>query len=110
MGDSYTAGPGAGELEDPDNDKGCVRSLGSYGPQLESDWLYTGENDLNFIACTGARTWNVIEDQLDQISSDPEPDFVVMTIGGNDVGFSKIAKACLIGLWGSGDCDEKIAE
>ncbi|KAK2760199.1 hypothetical protein FQN54_002266 [Arachnomyces sp. PD_36] len=110
MGDSYTAGPGAGELWDPGADKKCVRSAGSYAPQLESDWLYNGEEKMNFIACTGARTYNVIEDQLQKIDSDPAPDLVVMTIGGNDVGFSKIAKACLIGLWGSGDCDEKIAE
>lgn len=110
MGDSYTAGPGAGELVDPEGDNKCRRSEGSYAHQLRLDWPYNGEQDPNFIACTGARTYNVIDNQLDQIGSDPAPDLVVMTIGGNDVGFSSIAKACLVGLWGSGNCDEKIEE
>jgi lysophospholipase L1-like esterase len=65
---------------------------------------------LNFLACTGAVTDTVLSDQLSEISSDPSPDFVVMTLGGNDIGFSKIAKACLVGLIGAGDCDDKIAE
>ena len=109
LGDSYTAGPGAGNL-DPSNSGDCVRSLGSYAPQLSSDWLYNGGNQLNFLACTGAVTDNVASDQLPEISSDPPPDFVVMTLGGNDIGFSKIAKACLIGLITAGNCDDKIAE
>ena len=108
LGDSYTAGPGAGDL-DPSDQGDCVRSVGSYGPQLQSDWIYTDENELNFLACTGAKTGGVLSNQLPEMSSDPPPDFAVITIGGNDIGFSKIVKACLIGLVGAGDCDDKIA-
>ena len=38
MGDSYTAGPGAGSLHES-NKGDCMRSVGSYGPQLQDDWL-----------------------------------------------------------------------
>ena len=93
-----------------DDDDDCRRSAGSYAPQLHSDWLYDGEDEFNFIACTGDKTGDVINNQLDQISSDPEPDLVLMTIGGNDIAFSTIVKACLVGIWFSGGCDEKINE
>lgn len=109
LGDSYTAGPGAGD-EHPSNEGECFRSTGSYAPQLQADWIYSGENQLNFLACTGAVTDTVLKDQLPEVNSDPPPDVVVMTLGGNDIGFAKIAKACLVGLLGSGKCDDKIAE
>jgi len=35
-------------------------------------------------------------------------DLVVLTIGGNDVGFGKIIKSCLMNLIGSGNCDDRI--
>lgn len=109
MGDSYTAGPGAGDL-DPSNSGDCVRSVGSYGPQLQNDWIYTGASQLSFLACTGAVTDDVLNTQIPEVSSDPPPDLVLITIGGNDIGFSKIAKACLVGLIGSGNCDDKIQQ
>lgn len=109
LGDSYTAGPGAGDL-DPSNSGECFRSTGSYGPQLSKDWLYDGTNKFNFLACTGAISDDVLNTQLGEIGSDPAPDFVMMTLGGNDIGFAKIAKACLVGLVGAGNCDDKIAE
>lgn len=109
MGDSYTAGPGAGGL-DPSNSGDCVRSVGSYGPQLQNDWIYTGASQLTFLACTGAITDDVLNTQIPEISSDPPPDLVLITIGGNDIGFSKIAKSCLVGLIGSGNCDDIIQE
>lgn len=109
LGDSYTAGPGAGDL-DGSNQGDCVRSVGSYAVQLQQDWVYTSANDFTFLACTGAKTSGVLTNQLPEISSDPSLDLVVLTIGGNDIGFSKIAKACLVGLTNAGDCDERIAQ
>ena len=102
MGDSCTAGPGAGDL-DPSNDANCVRSVGSYGPQLENDWIYTSASKLKFLACTGAVTNDVLKKQMPDLSSDSPPDLVLITIGGNDIGFGEIAKACLIGLIRSGN-------
>ena len=112
IGDSYTAGPGAGE-PDPGDSDGCVRSVGSYATQLQGDWPYNGDSNdhpLDVIACTGDKTSDVIKTQLLKLPSDPAKDLVVLTLGGNDIGFSKIAKACIIGLIGAGDCDDKIIE
>ena len=107
LGDSYTAGPGAGAL-DPSNSGKCSRSQGSYGRQLSQDWLYDTGNDLTFLACTGDVTDDFIKNQLPEVSSDPAPDLAILTIGGNDIGFSKIAKSCLVGLLGQDPCDDLI--
>ena len=106
IGDSYTAGPDAGVLYDrkPDN-KECKRFTGSYAPQIDDDWMYTQSGNLNFNPCTGAVMDNVINTQIPAISTDPQPDLVVLTIGGNDVGFGKIAKSCLVGLRHTEDCE-----
>ena len=109
LGDSYTAGPGAGTL-DPSNGGECSRSNGSYGPQLSKDWPYTGGNNFTFAACSGAETPDVINNQIPTISADNPPDLVVLTIGGNDVLFGKIIKSCLVNLIGSGSCDDLINE
>lgn len=112
MGDSYTAGPGAGTAwdEDPDpND--CYRSTGSYVPQLNTDFPFNGGNKYQFIACTGAKTPDVLDTQIELIVDDPPPDFAVLTLGGNDIGFSDILKACLLKPGGpiSADCDDTLA-
>lgn len=107
IGDSYTAGPGAGD-PDPSNEGKCMRSTGSYAPQLQTDWPYTGDHEIKFLACTAAKTPQVLDNQIPAIRNDPARDVVVLTIGGNDVGFSKIIKSCLMNLIGSGNCDDKI--
>ncbi|KAG8531788.1 uncharacterized protein KY384_003424 [Bacidia gigantensis] len=107
MGDSYTAGPGAGGLH-PSNKGKCVRSLGSYGPQLQDDWVYNQPNDLTFLACTGDITDDLIKTQLPEISSEPPSDLTILTIGGNDIGFANIAESCLVGRIGTEDCDSLI--
>ena len=103
LGDSYTAGPGAGGL-DPSNKGKCARSQGAYEPQLHSDWLYDTSNEAHFLACTGDKTPKFIKEQLPAIDSEPPPDLAILTIGGNDIGFSKIAKTCLVGLTKHPDC------
>ena len=107
MGHSCTAGPGAGAL-DPSNSGKLVRSQGSYGPQLQEDWLYDTDNKVNFLACTGDITDDFIKNQLPAVSSDPAPDLAILTVGGNDIGSSKIAKSCLVDLLGQPDCDDLI--
>jgi len=107
LGDSYTAGPGAGQF-DPSDDGKCARSNGSYAPQLQKDWPYSGDRVFNFTACSGAKTPQVLEKQIPTISNEPALDLVVLTIGGNDVGFGKIIKSCLMNLIGSGNCDDRI--
>ena len=110
-GDSYTAGPGAGnafdELPDPNN---CYRSTGSYVVQLSQNFPFDSGNKYQFIACTGDKTQDFLNVQVDLISTDPPPDFLIMSLGGNDVGFSDIVKACLLKPGGpvSADCDTTV--
>ena len=110
MGDSYTAGPGAGNF-DRSNDGKCARHEGSYARQMENDWLYEGSHFLNFIACSGAVSQDVLDLQVPAMGpKHSKPDLVMMTVGGNDIGFGNIAKACLVGLIWVGSCDNVIAE
>ncbi|KAG8525317.1 uncharacterized protein KY384_008961 [Bacidia gigantensis] len=91
LGDSYTASPGTGE----DLHVGCARNVGSYVVQLENDFPFTETNDVDFIACSGYVANDVLEKTIPDIKQD-SADFMVMSLGGNDIGFSKIAIYCLI--------------
>ena len=65
-----------------------------------------------FIACTNDKTQEVLDAQIDLINTDPRSDFAVLTLGGNDIGFLDIIKACLLKLGGptSADYDETVAD
>lgn len=99
MGDSYSSGEGTFTYEDvpagvsPD----CHRSASTYlAPQLEP-------GDLINLACSGAVTWDFLDAgragtprqllQLEQVA--PAPSAVVMTLGGNDIGFADIIADCV---------------
>lgn len=107
IGDSYTAGPGAGE--DYDSDKKCKRNRGSYAVQLESDFPFTSTNDLDFVACSGYVATDTLNKTVPALRQN-WADFMVMTLGGNDIKFSEIAIDCLVrpGLI-SRSCDETIS-
>ena len=108
LGDSYTAGPGTGE--DYDEDKACARNVGSYAVQLENEFPFNVTENLDFIACSGYTS----ADSLIQVRDVVEQgwaDFMVMTLGGNDIGFSSIAKECLVKAeFFPGDCDVTLAK
>jgi lysophospholipase L1-like esterase len=88
LGDSYSSGTGTGEYFDEE----CLRSAKAY-PQL----LATGLNaDLDFEACSGATTNDLLTKQLGSL--DAETDIVTVTIGGNDIGWADAIKACLTPL------------
>ncbi|KAL2782956.1 SGNH hydrolase-type esterase domain-containing protein [Aspergillus keveii] len=110
MGDSYSAGIGAGnrlqaDVYDP-ADK-CRRNDGAYSYQL-----WQREPDLRpprnfaFISCSGAETKHMLSDrgefgrppQLEILQTQVNQPYAwgTLSIGGNDVGFSNIAKYCLI--------------
>ncbi|MCQ1580857.1 GDSL-type esterase/lipase family protein [Streptomyces parvus] len=65
-----------------------------------------GNVDLSFIACSGARTYNVTPGgdsqygnslpQMDLGYLDQNTDIVTISIGGNDARFSDIIKACIV--------------
>jgi len=101
MGDSYSAGNGAGSYEGP---RGCRRSPGhNYGgtfTQLVSQRPYGQQAEVTVVACSGATTSAFASNQgdrdpqLDAVT--PDADVVFLTIGGNDLKFASIVQYCLI--------------
>lgn len=86
LGDSYSSGLGAPPY---DLDGICQRSSQSYPSQWAAEHHPAS---LTFLACSGARTTDVL---LRQIPAIPRgTDLVTITIGGNDVGFSPVVQTC----------------
>lgn len=86
LGDSYSAGVGAGS-----NSGSCDRSPNAYSQ------LWTNANapsSFTFVACSGATTSDVISSQLSALSSSTT--LVSITIGGNDVGFADVMEDCVL--------------
>ncbi|KAI4238686.1 MAG: hypothetical protein LQ349_000929 [Xanthoria aureola] len=108
LGDSYTAGPGTGE--NYDEDKGCARNVGSYAVQLKRGFPFNVTDSFDFIACSGYTSADSLIQARDVI--EPErADFMVITLGGNDIGFSSIAAECLVKAeFLPGDCDVTLAK
>jgi lysophospholipase L1-like esterase len=113
FGDSYSSGEGALDADnyEDNTDKdtggnGCRRASTAY-PHLVAGDAWTPDS-LDFVACSGARTWHFVEAQAPdhenvqdaqfeeaQLSTDVE--LVTLTIGGNDAGFSEVIKKCIAG-------------
>lgn len=109
LGDSYSSGEGTGEYltlpaADPsltDDQSLCHRSTLSYGVTVFSD------ESTDLIACSGAVAVDLanpqkdrgeIPSQISQLKALPEaPSAVLLTLGGNDIGFSHIVQRCFFG-------------
>lgn len=97
MGDSYSAGVGTFNYDSTSG--GCLRSPNSYVSYVTSQHSTMGTP--NFVACGGATTADLYGQnpsaveprQLNALTNDTQ--HVTMTIGGNDVGFSKVMEACV---------------
>lgn len=88
LGDSYAAGVGA------DHEQGtCFRSSGSYPLLVAADLGLSLEQR----ACIGATVSDVIDLQLDALSSRTR--LVTISVGGNDIGFVKVLSACAAPAW-----------
>ncbi|MFC4020229.1 SGNH/GDSL hydrolase family protein [Micromonospora sp. GCM10011542] len=88
LGDSYSSGVGAG----PYDWSGCLRSQKSYAPL----WAAAhGVTSFSFPACGGAVTADVINDQVNALSTGTT--MVTITIGGNDAGFADVITSCRFG-------------
>ena len=96
LGDSFSAGTGTFDRTDS-----CYRSPRGY-PELVAR---AKGLDLDYQACSGAETADVLADQLDTLG--PGTGQVSVTIGGNDVGFADVLTECALPGWIS-DCDGKI--
>src|SRR5690242_4241737 len=83
LGDSYSAGVGAGSYLGSSGD--CKRSTKSY-PYL---WYAAhSPSSFSFVACSGAKTGDVLSSQLAALGS--ATTLVSITIGGNDAGFADV--------------------
>ncbi|QFZ23104.1 SGNH/GDSL hydrolase family protein [Saccharothrix syringae] len=90
LGDSYSSGTGTGSYY---SDSGsCKRSQYAY-PAL---WAAANAPaSFKFVACSGARTGDVLNNQLSALSSTTS--LVSISIGGNDAGFSDVITTCTLG-------------
>jgi len=102
MGDSYSSGEGTKDyLPETDVvDADCHRSSKTYlVPLMENHDI-----DVDILACSGAETPDFAAPRADRASAqftqldslDRLPGAVVMSIGGNDVGFAEIVGKCFI--------------
>ena len=95
LGDSYTSGPLIPAYEQP---YGCLRSTNNY-PHLVAPAIKLPLRD---VSCAGAETGDMTSSQ--GVTPGPNPPqfdaldagttVVTLQIGGNDIGFSSIAKSC----------------
>jgi len=118
LGDSFSSGEGVSPYE-PETTNGdentCHRSFSAYASKVEDPGgvsIATQAQvdpafDLEFLACSGAKTENVRDDGVAQMTAPPdiEPqltrmsadrDLVTITIGGNDAFFAPFARTCFI--------------
>jgi hypothetical protein len=98
LGDSYSSGTGTREYYD----SGCKRSNYAYAKIIDAERANT---DVNLAACSGAKTGDVLSNQVGSLSSTTR--WVTITIGGNDAGFSDVIVECAQPSWSS-DCNGAI--
>lgn len=94
LGDSYTAGNGAGAYYGPEN---SYRSSKNWG-HVYVNWLNEQgvQTTIRNLAHSGGVTQDVLEKQIPLL--DPNSDLVMLTIGGNDIKFEDIVKNCFVQL------------
>jgi lysophospholipase L1-like esterase len=88
LGDSYSSGVGTRTYIDDGTN--CQRSLYAY-PELAAGRIGA---QLSFDACSGAKTGDVLNNQLGHLNSGTS--MVTITIGGNDAGFSSVIEDCAL--------------
>ncbi|MEU3726106.1 SGNH/GDSL hydrolase family protein [Streptomyces sp. NPDC031705] len=89
LGDSYSSGVGAGNYDGSSGS--CKRTTRAY-PAL---WAAAhSPQTFAFTACSGARTGDVLANQLGPLNSGT--DLVSITVGGNDAGFSDVMTTCVL--------------
>jgi hypothetical protein len=86
LGDSYSAGTGT---RDYSLNSTCNRGPYAYPYLIKQDRPNT---NLNFVACSGAKTTDVMNNQISAVTS--TTNIVTITIGGNDAGFSSVITKC----------------
>lgn len=110
LGDSFSSGEGAGPYVDASDGYAheCHRSSEQYAHHL------FGEDKVRLLACSGAVSQDLFKPQyptnpspdaspivdtgqLEKLDDGPAPAGVMLTIGGNDIGFAGVLRECA--LW-----------
>jgi hypothetical protein len=86
MGDSYSSGVGTREYYA--HSGSCKRSPHAYPVKVAPRIDHT----LRFVACSGARTQDVLNNQLGPLNASTSR--VTISIGGNDAGFANVIRSC----------------
>ena len=100
LGDSYSSGLGTRSYLSDGTD--CKRSVYAYPSLIAAAKGYA----LNFRACAGATVSDVTGSQLSALSS--ATDYVTISVGGNDAGFTSVLTECALPSWMS-NCFGKIS-
>lgn len=109
LGDSYSSGEGAGAGNYFQDDKGrdikCHRAPTAWSFVLAKASARIDDNVEN-AACSGAKTQAVTSEwykgeqpqvnRLRELANAQDVDLVTITIGGNDIGFGRIARNCFL--------------
>ncbi|HMR48638.1 MAG TPA: GDSL-type esterase/lipase family protein [Arachnia sp.] len=106
IGDSYTAGNGAGAYAGP---VGSYRSGNNWGLRYAAGLNARGiHTTVDNQASSGATTQEVLDQQIGLV--DPDTDAVFMTFGGNDARFSEAIGACFaLGQRHPGTCRRAVS-
>lgn len=118
MGDSYASGVGAGPQPEDQKNR-CFRFPNAY-PVVAQQALKPVPAHFHHVACSG-NTFSQIKDKelLDKPEDDGKnglrpawgeaPEFVTITMGGNDIGILNLILTCILSfkLWGQ-NCEEVI--
>ncbi len=105
MGDSYSAGTGAGMYYGP---SGSYRSHRNWG-SIYANWLKAQgvRTQYTNIAYNGYKTQQVKDYQIDQVPENTN--LVLMTIGGNDAEFGNVVQQCFArGLSSAQGCSSSV--
>ena len=119
MGDSYASGIGAGARPQHDPNL-CFRYSNAYPEILQSGQgsLRPNPGRYNFVACSGAKFAEILVHQLDQHDRPgwpawgTAPEFVTITMGGNDIGILPLVLTCIYSIkvpFGK-ECDDVIQQ
>lgn len=117
MGDSYASGIGAGS-QTAQSSNLCYRFDQSYPMIMQAgpSSFQPNPEKFNFVACSGQTFQQILDDQfLDQPSIlgrpawGKAPEFVTITMGGNDIGVFNLVLTCILSApLSSLSCDEVI--
>lgn len=104
LGDSYAAGVGTNDYYESSG--ACQRSPIAYAPIIASSEGF----GLDFAACSGATTSQVLDSQLGGLNASTA--LVTVSAGGDNVGFANVLQTCAeygwIDFWGYDPCQSAI--